>query len=605
MGANNNQSSPRDHAIIVIACSGKKATHPCAVKDLYQGQHFKMCLKWARSVVTDENIRVLSAKHGLLKLDDVIEPYDQKRFSHEPIVISGEVWFLGSTRYFRYLGSMVPHAKWVFGHLPKRDIGFCWQWMVNNYGRLPAGERLKTTALWWALFYAEHYGWKVFPARPDDKYSYNSAQYSNGRKWGATNDPEQLRRDFAAPRCHDARVGILTGKESGIVVIDVDTIEGHGKDGAATLRQILEEEKSPWPETLTAISPARGRHYYFEYPSADLLKQYGLDEIKIGDKLGPGIDVQADDDIAIAYPWENDAAKEQLPLWLMRRFAEISHKPTVKEDRPPRTPWRRGRVAEVEVALAGVDPDVDRGNWFEILCAIRNELGDVDGLALADRWSSAGIKYRDGKPSDQLHRQWPTLKKGYNFNFGTIIFHANKSPDMRDARLAAFDQAFIDGTLNTYAGSLPDDADVLEDEAQEKARQADGEFINNFTWELKSDADKDTTKRKPPSKQWPTIDDAAYHGFAGKVVSTISPHSEADPVALLTQFLTCFGNAIGRFRYFQIESDRHYANIFNGVVGATKQRKNVALNRVGQCSVMPRKFGIRNAFEAACRQAKD
>jgi hypothetical protein len=44
---------------------------------------------------------------------------------------------------------------------------------------------------------------------------------------------------------------------------------------------------------------------------------------------------------------------------------------------------------------------------------------------------------------------------------------------------------------------------------------------------------------------WPTIDEAAFHGPAGEFVLWTEPHTEADPVALLVQFLVCFGVAAG------------------------------------------------------------
>jgi hypothetical protein len=50
------------------------------------------------------------------------------------------------------------------------------------------------------------------------------------------------------------------------------------------------------------------------------------------------------------------------------------------------------------------------------------------------------------------------------------------------------------------------------------------------------------------SSQWPTLDPAAYHGIAGRVVDSLGPHTEADPVALLLTFLTAFGNLIGTER---------------------------------------------------------
>jgi hypothetical protein len=77
------------------------------------------------------------------------------------------------------------------------------------------------------------------------------------------------------------------------------------------------------------------------------------------------------------------------------------------------------------------------------------------------------------------------------------------------------------------------------------------------------------------------MDEAAYHGLAGKVVRTIEPHSEADRVALLLGSLTAVGNVIGRSPYYQVESDRHRANLFVCLVGETgKARKGTSYGRV-------------------------
>src|SRR5262249_4125008 len=81
--------------------------------------------------------------------------------------------------------------------------------------------------------------------------------------------------------------------------------------------------------------------------------------------------------------------------------------------------------------------------------------------------------------------------------------------------------------------------------------------------------------------EWPTMDEAAYHGIAGQIVRTIEPHSESDPVALLLQLLVCFGNIIGRTRYVRTESNRQYPNLFAGLVGATsKTRKGTSFGRI-------------------------
>jgi hypothetical protein len=77
------------------------------------------------------------------------------------------------------------------------------------------------------------------------------------------------------------------------------------------------------------------------------------------------------------------------------------------------------------------------------------------------------------------------------------------------------------------------------------------------------------------------MDGAAYDGLAGEVVRAIEPHSEADPAALLLQFLILAGNAIGRAPYYQVESDRHHANLFCVLVGdSAKGRKGTSMSRV-------------------------
>lgn len=70
------------------------------------------------------------------------------------------------------------------------------------------------------------------------------------------------------------------------------------------------------------------------------------------------------------------------------------------------------------------------------------------------------------------------------------------------------------------------------------------------------------------------VDPVAFYGLAGDVVRTIGPVSEADPMALLTQFLLAFGNVIGRDPHFMVEADPHFTNEMAALVGETaKGRK--------------------------------
>jgi hypothetical protein len=83
------------------------------------------------------------------------------------------------------------------------------------------------------------------------------------------------------------------------------------------------------------------------------------------------------------------------------------------------------------------------------------------------------------------------------------------------------------------------------------------------------------------TQAWPQLAPEALYGLAGDFVRLIEPHTEADPVALLEQFLCGFGNMIGRGAYSLAEADRHHANLFMVNVGeSSKGRKGVSVGHV-------------------------
>lgn len=84
-------------------------------------------------------------------------------------------------------------------------------------------------------------------------------------------------------------------------------------------------------------------------------------------------------------------------------------------------------------------------------------------------------------------------------------------------------------------------------------------------------------------KPFPKPNRKCFYGLAGDFVRLVAPHSEADSMALLLQFLVYFGNIIGRSAYYQVEGNRHYTNLFCVLVGDTANgRKGTALGRVKQ-----------------------
>jgi putative DNA primase/helicase len=111
---------------------------------------------------------------------------------------------------------------------------------------------------------------------------------AHGIKDASTN-PDRIKAWWTATP--DANIGIATGSESGILVLDIDPRNG----GAKTLQR-LEEELGQLPETVTVRTGGAGRHLVFRHPSFPVRKDTS------GKVFGCGIDVLSDGCIMIAPP---------------------------------------------------------------------------------------------------------------------------------------------------------------------------------------------------------------------------------------------------------------------------------------------------------------
>lgn len=132
-----------------------------------------------------------------------------------------------------------------------------------------------------------------------DKGYYMFPTYANDKKpcvssWGTecTNDVDELQQVFAEHP--ELNLAIVTGRKSGLFVIDVDTKNGH--KGIETLTQ-LEKELGSLPNTYTVKTPNGGYHYYFNYPS-NLL----LDKLQNKVNIADGLDIRADGGYVLTAP---------------------------------------------------------------------------------------------------------------------------------------------------------------------------------------------------------------------------------------------------------------------------------------------------------------
>ncbi|HJS94381.1 MAG TPA: hypothetical protein VJ741_08965 [Solirubrobacteraceae bacterium] len=86
----------------------------------------------------------------------------------------------------------------------------------------------------------------------------------------------------------------------------------------------------------------------------------------------------------------------------------------------------------------------------------------------------------------------------------------------------------------------------------------------------------------PAPAGWPAAPDpAVYHGLPGAIVHRIAPHTEADPVAILTQLLIACGALIGRGAHYRVEATLHHPNEFLLLIGdSSRARKGGSYDHV-------------------------
>src|SRR6516162_5938126 len=80
----------------------------------------------------------------------------------------------------------------------------------------------------------------------------------------------------------------------------------------------------------------------------------------------------------------------------------------------------------------------------------------------------------------------------------------------------------------------------------------------------------------------PVAKPEAFFGLPERIVDAIDPHTEAHPMAILSNTMVMFGNVIGRGPYFPVEYTKHHTNLNIGQTGKTSK------GRKGQGSSTPK-----------------
>lgn len=192
-----------------------------------------------------------------------------------------------------------------------------------------------------------------------------------------------------------ASIGIATGFNSGITVIDADV--SNGKPGLVNLTRMAADHGG-LPSTFTVNTGSGGLHLYFKFSDA----------LSTGSNvLGEGIDVRNNGGYVIAppslhvrgqYKWSRDSGELQsLPEWL-HRAPEAPRESTRRRGRP------RTRAAldlgTVESMLGSVDAE-DRDIWLKVGVVLgRAFVGapeENEAWNLYERWAARSEKFDEDR----------------------------------------------------------------------------------------------------------------------------------------------------------------------------------------------------------------
>lgn len=333
----------------------------------------------------------------------------------------------------------------------------------------------------------------------------------------ATRDPGQIREWWR--RWPSANIGLATGEDSAVDALDVDPAH----QGEESLMALLAEHGA-LPVAPVSLTGGGGKHYLFAHVP-------GVRNST--SRIGAGLDVRGDGGYIIVPPSVHPSGV---------RYTWQAHPDTITP-----APWPEWLLARLRQSqTAGGDrqappsdhiPEGERNNALTRLAGSMRRMGATEDAI------------RAALLLENSHRCQPALR-----------------PDEVE-RIAA--------SVARYPAAAPASSappDLLPPEREEQSgAPAGGQDVRGRS-----------AVRMAPKDDWPdALSESAFYGVAGDLVRTIEPHTEADPAAVLIQFLAGFGNLIGRNAYFRAEADRHYPNLFVSIVGKTaKGRKGTSWGRV-------------------------
>lgn len=173
------------------------------------------------------------------------------------------------------------------------------------------------------------FGWRVFPCAAGKKEPAIPKRDGGRGCLDATDDEEKICE--WAGKYPDANIGVACGKESALLVVDIDCHHG-GLDSIKTLRS----QGFKLPPTVSVRTPSGGWHLYYAYLAGPKNSK---------SLLGKGIDIRTTGGYVVAPPSMLDGAKAYrwhcaplgavlpcLPSWAAQRLKPREETPFYREE---------------------------------------------------------------------------------------------------------------------------------------------------------------------------------------------------------------------------------------------------------------------------------
>jgi len=404
-------------------------------------------------------------------------------------------------------------------------------------------NKINTDNLNHALKYAS-IGWQVFPLHfiTEGKCSCGKSCKSPGKHpilsggfKGAT-----LRKDMIEKwwtEHPNANIGVRTGKESGIFVLDIDP----KNDGEASFDKV-EEVYGKVPDDVFSITGSGGRHYIFKHPG---------DIGRSTTNLWPGIDTRGDGGYIVVPPsnhasgkeyfWDaeadplNGATPKAVPQWLIKKLEQGK---TLAKPPENITLLPANEVKRIRQAL-GYIPTDDRDTWLKVGMALHSTESGDQAYGLWNEWANQSDKF---DIADQ-RRIWDSFKPG-GLTLGSLFALAKNNgwvpPEPTRQDEPPIEAYITDQTANDQTPALT---------------EVDSELLN------------------PP----PELDPLALHGVLKEACEVSTRFSEASKVAVAANIISTFSAIVGRTAYQHIGDGVCHARPFFLLTGKTgKARKGTS-----------------------------